>query len=71
MLKKLPGDVALRCDRISCRKEPRGPDSCWKLCFFLRGIWEAWGELEAEEASDRHLEVRSQKLQRLSAKMQF
>ena len=39
--------------------------------FFLRGIWEALGELEAEEASDRHLEVRSQKLQRLSAKMQF
>ena len=39
--------------------------------FCLRGIWEALGELEAEEASDRHLEVRSHKLQPLSAKMQF
>ena len=38
---------------------------------FLKVIWEALGELEAEEASDRHLEVRSQKLQPLSAKMQF
>ena len=28
VLKKLPGGVALRCDRISCRKEPQGPDSC-------------------------------------------
>ena len=27
VLKKLPGSVALRCDRISCRKEPWGPDS--------------------------------------------
>ena len=30
----------------------------------------AFGELEAEEASGRHLEVRSQKSQHLSAKMQ-
>ena len=42
-----------------------------KIMFFLRGISEALGELEAEEASDRHLEVRSQKLQPLLAKMQF
>ena len=27
VLKKLPGSVALRCDRISCRGEPWGPDS--------------------------------------------
>ena len=27
VLKKLPGSGALRCDRISCRGEPRGPDS--------------------------------------------
>ena len=33
-------------------------------------IREAFGGLEAEEASGRHLEVRSQKLQYLSAKMQ-
>ena len=31
-------------------------------------IWEAFGGLEAEEASGRHLEVRSQKLQPLSTK---
>ena len=30
----------------------------------------AFGELEAEEASGKHLEVRSQKSQHLSAKMQ-
>jgi hypothetical protein len=30
----------------------------------------AFGELEAEEASGRHLEVRSQKSQHLPAKMQ-
>ena len=42
-----------------------------EISIFLKVIWEALGELEAEEASDRHLEVRSQKLQRLSAKMQF
>ena len=71
MLKKLPGGVALRCDRISCHKEPRRPDCVENYVFFLRTIWEALGELEAEEASDRHLEVRSQKLQRLLAKMQF
>ncbi len=33
-------------------------------------IWETFGGLEAEEASGRHLEVRSHKLQYLSAKMQ-
>ena len=33
-------------------------------------IWEAFGGLEAEEASGRHLEVRSHKLQYLSARMQ-
>ena len=27
VLKKLPEGGALRCDRISCRGEPRGPDS--------------------------------------------
>ena len=27
VLKKLPGRVALLCDRVSCREEPRGPDS--------------------------------------------
>ena len=26
--KKLAGGVALRCDRVSCHKEPREPDSC-------------------------------------------
>ena len=33
-------------------------------------IWESFGGLEAEEASGRHLEVRSQKSMPLSAKMQ-
>ena len=33
-------------------------------------VWESFGWLEAEEASGRHLEVRSQKSQRLSAKLQ-
>jgi hypothetical protein len=36
-------------------------------------VWESFGTfggLEAEEASGRHLEVRSQKSQHLSAKMQ-
>ena len=37
---------------------------------YLGTIWEAFGEFEAEEASEKHLEVRSQKLQPLSAKMQ-
>ena len=36
----------------------------------LETIWDVLGQLEAEEASGRHLEVRSQKLQSLSAKMQ-
>ena len=36
----------------------------------LGAIWEAFGRLEPEQASGRHLEVRSQKLQPLSAKMQ-
>ena len=46
VLKKLPGSVALRCDRISSRKEPRGPDSCWKSCFFgklgIKNIEKPW-----------------------------
>ena len=35
----------------------------------LGAIWELFGEAEAEEASGRHLEVRSQKVIHLSAKM--
>jgi hypothetical protein len=30
--------------------------------MYLGTLWEAFGELEAEEASGRHLEVRSQKI---------
>ena len=37
---------------------------------YLAAIWEAFGKLEAEEASSTHLEVRSQKSQLLSAEMQ-
>ena len=36
---------------------------------YLGAMWEASRELEAEKASGRHLEVRSQKLQPLSANM--
>ena len=37
---------------------------------YLGAIREAFGDLEAEEASGRHLEVRSQKSDVLSSKMQ-
>ena len=37
----------------------------------LGSIWDAFGGLEAEEASWRNLEVRSHKLQYLSARMQI
>jgi hypothetical protein len=33
-------------------------------------VWESFGWLEAKETSGRHLEVRSQKSQHLSVKMQ-
>ena len=36
MLKELPGGGALRCDRVSCRGEPLGPDSRPKSWFFTK-----------------------------------
>ena len=37
---------------------------------YLGMIWEAFGGLKPEEASGRHLEVRSQKLQYITTKLQ-
>ncbi len=39
------------------------------LGIIWTAIWESFGGLEAEEASGRQLEVRSQKLMPLSARM--
>ena len=51
-----------------------GPSTRPQTDFFekyLGAIWEASGELEAEEASGTHLDARSQKLQPLSAQAQI